>query len=64
MLVKMVMKVLTLFLNKKDIFIVWDLRQVHDQILLIIPQKEFIKLNVKNVKIVNAFLNMKMLRII
>ena len=42
----MVTKVLYLLLKKKKIFIMQDVWQVHYQILLIISQKEFIKLNV------------------
>ena len=44
-----------------NLLIVQDLWQVHYEILLVISQKEFTRLNVK---IVIVFLNMKMLRII
>ena len=57
----MVMKVLQLYLTKQNFLIVQDLWQVHYQILLIISHKESMKLNVK---IVIAFLNMKVSRTI
>ena len=47
--------------NEENLLIVQDLWQVHYQILLIYSQKEFMKLNLK---IVIAFLNMKVLRTI
>ena len=47
--------------NEENLLIVQDLWQVHYQILLIISQKEFMKLNVN---IVIVFLNMKVLRTI
>ena len=46
-LIKMVMKVLSLYLTKQNLLIVQDLWQLHYQILLITSQKEFTKLNVK-----------------
>ena len=46
---------------KKNLLIVQDIWQVHYQILLIISQSEFMKLNVK---IAIFFLNMKLSRII
>ena len=55
-LIKMVMRVLQMFLTKWNLLIVQDLWQVHYQILLIIMQKEFVKLNVKTAIV---FLNMK-----
>ena len=61
MLINMVMKVLSLYLTKYNLLIVQDLWQAHYQILLMILQKEFIKLNVK---IVIVFLNMKVSRTI
>ena len=46
---------------KKNLLIVQDIWQVHYQILLIISQSEFMKLNVK---IAIFFFNMKLSRII
>ena len=55
------MKMLSLYLTKQNLLIVQDLWQVDYQIVLIIRQKEFIKLTVK---IVIIFLNMKVPKII
>ena len=43
----MTIKVLSLYLTKKNLVIVQDLCQLDNQILLIILQKKLIKLNVK-----------------
>ena len=55
----MVMKVLSLYVTKQNLLIAQDLWQVYYQILLIVLQKEFLKL-IGNDMI--AFLNMKVLR--
>ena len=57
----MVMKVLSLYLTKQNSLIVQDLWQIHYQVMSIISQEEFTKLNVK---IAIVFLNMKVLRVI
>ena len=52
---------LSLYLTKQNSLIVQDLWQIHYQIMSIISQEEFTKLNVK---IAIVFLNMKVLRVI
>ena len=53
------MEAVLLYLTKQNVLALHDLREFHYQILLIISQKEFLKLNVK---IVIVFLNFKVSR--
>ena len=58
----MIMKVLSLYITNKNLLTVQSLWHVNYQILLIISQKELIKLKLINVKIAVVFFNMKVSR--
>ena len=58
----MIMKVLSLYITNKNLLTVQSLWHVNYQILLIISQKELIKLKLINVKIAVVFFTMKVSR--
>ena len=58
----MIMKVLSLHITNKNLLTVQSLWHVNYQILLIISQKELIKLKLINVNIAVVFFNMKVSR--
>ena len=58
----MIMKVLSLYITNKNLLTVQSLWHVNYQILLIISQKELIKLKLINVNIAVVFFNMKVSR--